>query len=66
MLYYYKTIHTRYQLRSNKTILKLGKPRINALKRRFAYHGPWPSFGIIYKKKSFFKSIDLYSFAEMG
>ena len=31
--------NSKYQLRSNKTMLKLRKPIINALKRRFSYRG---------------------------
>ena len=33
------SVNDQYNLRSNFTMLKLAKPRTNALKRSFSYHG---------------------------
>ena len=33
------SVNDLYNLRSNFTMLKLAKPRTNALKRNFSYHG---------------------------
>ena len=33
------SVNDQYNLRSNFTMLKLAKPRTNALKRNFSYHG---------------------------